>query len=263
MRKWLYILIIVFFISCEEKVDMDIIPLVNNYLIVEGILTDEYKKQEIKLSKPVSSIGARPEMATGATVVVYMDEIAYPFTETEPGKYMSDSFAVSLRKEYNLSISYEGNEYSSSASSDPVTSFSPLTYYSSVNYDSLFLIFGNFSSQEDAMWEIKIDWSQVPGYENVANKALLYFFTIHTVDIAEVFAPEYKHVYFPSKTVIIQKKYSLTEEHAAFYRTLLSETDWRGGFFDVAPANLPTNMSEGALGYFGVCSVISDTILVE
>lgn len=253
-----------FLISCEEKVDMDINPGINNYLIVEGILTNEYKNHIIYISKPVNSIIAKPEMVSGAEVTVFSDDSVFSFTEVSPGKYQSDSFAIAIRKEYNLLIKHLGKEYSSSASAEPVTAFTPLTYYQSVNYDSLYLIFGNFSSKEDAMWEININWQNVPGYtESTDNEALLYFYTIHTVDIAEVFAPEYKHVYFPKGTKIIQKKYSLSGNQAAFYRTMLSETDWRGGFFDVSPANLPTNMSEGALGYFGVCSVIADTILVE
>ena len=44
---------------------------------------------------------------------------------------------------------------------------------------------------------------------------------------------------------------------------MLSETDWRGGVFDVLPGNARTNLSEGALGYFTAAEVIRDTVVVQ
>ncbi|MCO5267212.1 MAG: hypothetical protein M9948_15220, partial [Lentimicrobium sp.] len=64
---------------------------------------------------------------------------------------------------------------------------------------------------------------------------------------------------FPSGTTITERKYSLTTEHAAYLRALLSETTWQGGLFNTAPANLPTNLSGNGMGYFGICAVIQKT----
>ncbi|MBE9509733.1 MAG: hypothetical protein IMY71_02550, partial [Bacteroidetes bacterium] len=44
--------------------------------------------------------------------------------------------------------------------------------------------------------------------------------------------------------------------------TMLSETEWKGGVFDVLPGNVYTNLSEGAVGFFAVSTVVSDSTVV-
>ena len=44
---------------------------------------------------------------------------------------------------------------------------------------------------------------------------------------------------------------------------MLSETEWRGGLFDVKRANVITNLSEGAVGFFAVSTVVTDTTTVD
>jgi hypothetical protein len=86
---------------------------------------------------------------------------------------------------------------------------------------------------------------------------------LHSFDAVQIFSPDKEKIYFPKNTTIIQKKYSLSNEHAEFIRSLLFETEWRGGFFDVEAFNVSTNLSEGAVGYFGVSTVLTDTIEVS
>jgi len=43
---------------------------------------------------------------------------------------------------------------------------------------------------------------------------------------------------------------------------LLLETSWQGGVFPSDPANVNTNLSEGALGFFGICAVNSLSLTV-
>ena len=80
---WYIILVVLFFSSCEEKVDFDIEPGDNEFVVVEGMITNEYKSQEVRLSYPVSSISDKPLMISGASVAVYVDDTSYVFTETE------------------------------------------------------------------------------------------------------------------------------------------------------------------------------------
>ena len=62
--------------------------------------------------------------------------------------------------------------------------------------------------------------------------------------------------------MISRKKFSASPAYKAFLRGVLSETEWRGGVFDVERANAPTNLSEGAIGFFAVSTVVSDTTVV-
>jgi hypothetical protein len=82
------------------------------------------------------------------------------------------------------------------------------------------------------------------------------------VDIIKEFAPAKQEVLFPEGTMVYRKKYSLSEDHQSFIRSLLIETEWRGGLFDVEHGNVQSNFTNGTLGYFGVCQVLSDSVLV-
>lgn len=116
------------------------------------------------------------------------------------------------------------------------------------------------------MYEVLLDWSSAPGYENEnpdSCKIKLYYYTLPTLDVSEVFAPDFEKVSFPSHTIITERRYSLTDEHAAFLRALLLETTWQGGFFNTANSNIPTNLSEGAKGFFGACGVVEKTETVK
>ena len=74
---------------------------------------------------------------------------------------------------------------------------------------------------------------------------------------------EKETIFFPLGTKIIRKRYSLTDEHQVFLRSLLMETEWRGGIFDVQQGNVLTNVSKGGLGFFGACTVTTDSLIVK
>ena len=88
-------------------------------------------------------------------------------------------------------------------------------------------------------------------------------YDIKNIDVQEIYAPEKEVFTFPAGSQIVRKRHSLSEQHVAYLRSLLSETEWRGGLFDIDRSNIPTNLSEGAIGFFGVSTVVSDTIIVN
>jgi hypothetical protein len=78
-----------------------------------------------------------------------------------------------------------------------------------------------------------------------------------------MYKPDKEIFQFPKGTTVIRRKYSVSDAYRAFLRSMLSETEWRGGVFDVQRSNVTTNLSEGAVGFFAVCSVVADTTVVE
>jgi hypothetical protein len=63
-------------------------------------------------------------------------------------------------------------------------------------------------------------------------------------------------------TKIIRTKYAVSPAYREFLRSMLSETEWHGGIFDVQPAPVGTNLSDGAIGFFAVTTIVSDTIVI-
>ena len=43
----------------------------------------------------------------------------------------------------------------------------------------------------------------------------------------------------------------------------MMETEWTGGMFDVKTENVKTNLREGAIGYFLVSTVVTETTYIE
>ena len=83
------------------------------------------------------------------------------------------------------------------------------------------------------------------------------------LDISEIFRPPKATVVFPRGSVVFRQKYSLHPSFATYLRALLMETEWQGGVFDEASSSLPTNISNGGLGFFAVCAVLSEVVVAE
>jgi hypothetical protein len=121
------------------------------------------------------------------------------------------------------------------------------------------------TSGEPSMTEVYMDWSSIPSYCSTYGhcEAQETFYYLKNIDVNKVFGPEKEVIYFPSETKIVRRIYSLSNEHQAFLRSLLMETEWRGGLFDVQPANVKSNLSNGAWGFFGACMVLTDSLIAK
>lgn len=267
-----YLLIALLFVSCEEQTDWDVQTVNHNFIVVDGIITNEFRIQTISLTKPVSNINERPQPVSGASVLVSSDLLTHIFKEdpAHPGKYLSEKPFTGLRnKTYSLLVTWGSNVYSSKAELSPPVDIFDLPDYQKNASDGKYYITKvpvPYFPVLPAMFEIQLDWSSAPGYGNVNPdqcKSKVYYYTLPTIDVSEVFAPGIEKIGFPSGTKITGRRYSLSGEHAAFLRALLLETTWSGGYFNTAAANIPTNLSAGALGFFGACGVTEKTEIVK
>ncbi len=266
MRHYVFISLI-FLISCGEYLsNWDTKENVDNKIIIECMLTNEYKKQLVKISRTREKPGVPAPVVNEAIVILYENEKAYYFHENEPGLYYSDSlFAGVVGINYFLNINIDNISYSANAEMLPVTEFEPISYSKSVTDDSLYILNGistTYSNNETSMFEVLLDWSFLPGYDTVNGKAKILYYHIPFIDIPMIFAPAKELIQVPVGTKIIHRKYSINEKHTAFIRSLLMETEWRGGYFDATQGNVLTNFSSGALGYFSASTVLSKELII-
>jgi len=250
-------------ISCEELTNWDI-QSNESYVVADCIITNELKKQELWLYKSINTMGEMPQGISGASIMLGDGTQAIVFNEdlSEPGHYVSDiPFMASAGQEYRLTIatgSYNDTAYAS------VTGVSPLDAMDIMASDTL-LRYIYHDTPGASMTEILYDWSDNPAYCAVYGSCLATeaFYTLNNIDPSKEFAPARIEIFFPNQTQIIRRKYSLTDDHQRFIRSLLLETDWRGGLFDTEQGNIPTNFRHGIRGWFAACSVVSDTTYVE
>ena len=271
MRSILYLTGIFFFLQgCVKETSWSPKTGVPQQIIVNAIITDEVKTQQIKLSWPVSELNQASKPVTGAGMLISNEDSVWQLSESPPnsGIYNTPpSFFTRLQKNYTLLISLDGMIYTAKTTMIAGSIFRELKYAKNEDNNLFYVdwVANAFSTQETAMWELLIDWSMVPGYEHLDSlqtHSRMLFYTLPTLDVSEVFAPMMQSVFFPAGTNITERRYSLTPQHAEFIREILLETNWTGGLFTVASANAGTNLSGGAFGYFGACAVTELSVVV-
>ena len=91
--------------SCTEDIIMDT-PEGRKRPVVEGYITNEYKRHEVVLSYTSELYTDEREMISGAEVYVVSrgDTIRYHEQEDKPGHYLTDSVAGQKRRWYHLEV---------------------------------------------------------------------------------------------------------------------------------------------------------------
>jgi hypothetical protein len=256
--------------SCEEKTDWNLQPENLNTIVVEALITNEYKKQIIKLSQPFSDLNGKAIPVSGVEVTISEGYTTMNFIESEilPGTYLSiEPVGASIDKVYILEVQSGEKTYSAEAYLVPVIPSWPLQIVTAEDtLRKMEWIAPGYNPDDLAMYEVTISWSHLTDttIADTITEARLLHYTLNTIDVSYIVFPQEKEaVLFPPGSILIARKYSLTEDFAAYLRALLAETEWQGSLFEDARGNLPTNISNGGLGYFSACSVVGDTMVVE
>lgn len=259
---------LLFFTSCSNEIDWKLDYQEEDLLVVEGKITSEIKAHEVRLTRPLYEMNGTPQPVSGAMVEIYdgNDLLLLNEDEERPGIYLTDSlFAALPNRYYQLRITSGTRRITAVTIMHEVTPFQDMNAYQ-VQSDPPLLEAYIKDSDKPAIVRLELDWSQVDGYKllpDSSNHAVIYHYTLNGVDVNKLFKPPQEHVRFPPGTIVFREKESVNGWYGEFLRGILSETDWRGGMFDVLPGNARTNMEGEAIGFFTAADVIRDTIKVE
>jgi len=251
--------------SCDEQVNWELRYQEEDLLVVEGKITNEVKQHEVKLTRPFYEMNATPEAVMGAQVEIFDGAVLHALSENpeRPGIYSTDSlFSAVPNQYYQLRILHEEKHISAVTFMREVSPFQDMNAYP-VQSDPPLLEAYISDSEEPSIVRLELDWSQVAGYKDLPDSsthAVIYHYTLNGVDVNKMFKPPQEHVRFPPGTTVYREKESVNPWYAEFLRGVLSETDWRGGMFDVLPGNARTNMEGEAIGYFTAAEILRDTI---
>jgi hypothetical protein len=247
-------------LACEESIDKEVLSQNENLLAVEGVLTNENKSHSVTLSFPYQSLNGEAAPVSGALVQIIQGGNVYTLTESPAGSgiYQTPVFRAVFDAVYTLSILHQGKEYFAQDSSVPVEPLAAIDYRK-VN-DQYQLVLNNTGSNANYV-DHSIDWKNTTSCTNICEGRIV-FYDLKTIDVNEIYKPAKEDFLFPVNTTIIRRKYSMSPAYRAFLRSVLSETEWRGGNFDIERSNTTTNLSTGAIGFFAVTTVVSDTTVV-
>jgi hypothetical protein len=281
MKTYLYILSIflVFLSACTERMDFDLNTGENNRLVVDGGITNVSEIQTIKLTRSTDFlINEEAPAELGATVYVAGGgDVFYFYDADNDGVYETETeVAGTPGNNYTLHIELENKEYyTAHCFMDPIESIDSLQYEyveefiptedgpPELEYVYKIYLFADEPETpgDHYMWDLFIDneldsdtlREKVFTDDLTVNGNYISYFDVFWIadeDITE------------DITEITVQMMSITKEQYEHHLALMLETDWKGGPFEGPPANVPTNISNGALGFFYANAISSYTIEV-
>ncbi len=266
-RYILTLAIITQLVACEERSDLDLRTESTDLIVVEGIITNENISHRIKLSRTYTLQNETPAPVTADTIFITDGENVYHLTESPigSGEYYTPPFRAIFGRGYLLFFTYAGKEYAAVDSPPAGQPLDTLTYQQTDNNGAMNyrLILEDTGTRSNFI-EYNVNWQDTPDCSaSVDCFGKLIYYDLKTIDVHEIYKPDKEDFLFPIGSQVIRKKYSVSEPYETFLRSLLSETEWRGGLFDIERANVTTNLSEGAIGFFAASTVVIDTTIVE
>jgi hypothetical protein len=252
--------VLTIFFGCEERTDVAIDSENTNLIAVEGVVTNENRTHFIRLTLPYQKQNGTSASVAGAIVSISDGTSLIALTPGDSGKYFTPQMRFVSGKTYTLTIVYNGKQFTAHDSSVPVESLDPLSY--STADGGYRLNFFETGSQPNYI-DHDINWSKTSSCLGTSCKARIVYYNLKTVDANELFKPGKTDFIVPSQSTIIRRKFSVSDQYRSYLRAMLSETQWRGSVFDVQRDNAPTNLSEGAIGFFAVSTVVSDTLKIQ
>ncbi|MFT4682894.1 MAG: hypothetical protein ACJAU0_001915 [Flavobacteriales bacterium] len=264
-----------FFASCTERIDLDLNDQDGKRLVVEGWFTDEEKQHEVELTWTTSFfLNEAAPRVQGALVNITDGETTWDLTESAPGIYLTPEVAGIPSTTYTINIEVEGENYTASSFMRPVA---PIDSLHVRELDP----FEEFGFPGDPYYSVRLWTQELPGTgdrymwityvngESVRDTLReLTFVDDELYDGAYVEDLEIDYLEIESEatlgdTVFIEQ-YNIGEAAYDIFIGIMNETEWNGGLFDAPPANVETNLSNGALGYWGAAGVSTkSTIIAE
>ncbi len=270
---YFHIILLIFGTACTEVVELDLNEGENNRLVVEGGITTETKAHSIRLTRSTEYFREEPApVVNNAKVTLSCDgDLPVRLTQNKiTGDYETpDDFTGKVGATYSLEIELQNGETYSASATIP---YAP-------EIDSLRLSKMFYSRfREEYGYVVYLFAKEKPGKGDCYLWEYLLNDTLQTDTIREkVFVDDtqvegqYVHnfdvFWIPNKEVMLDtnvvtvKSYCITTDYYDFLLALLSETDWNGPYSG-PPANIPSNISDGALGCFYGADVNSKDILL-
>jgi hypothetical protein len=243
------IVLMLLFSSCEKEIDVDLRS-VPPRVVIEGIVKmDSLARVRVSETKDFSDNSGYPALK-GAVVKIWDDAgNSETLVQDAAGWYVADALKGVVGRTYNLSVTYDGTEYTSTSAMPPFVPIDSLTMYKVLIMDyALPMVHytdpvGKTNQYYRAM--VFINGKQHPDVREMAFSAefmdgspmheILPIFT-NDEDIDPIYQDDEIEVEFQC----------LDKGAYEFFKTL--------GDIDNSLANPTTNIKGGALGYFSACT---------
>ena len=249
--------------SCEELINKNFYNTPTAKLVVDALITNKDGESYVKLSLPATKPNEVPQAVSDALVLVTDGTNTEIVAEEElqPGLYKPAAGKIGVSGKIYM-IYIQAGDFIDSAFTYilPVTPLGEFKTQADEPNPGYFFISGE-NSDNSSM----IRYTVIPPGCNQSDSCRVEFseFKLSSFDIPQIFSPNKDDTSFPIGSTVIRKKYSINPEYESYIRAMLSETEWRGGLFDVQAGNPKGNFGENTLGFFAGCSLAMETVVIE
>ena len=256
------ILAIYLFSGCQKIITVDL-NVADPVIVIEGLITDKPGPYSVTISKTGSYFDQPVLPPVSGAEVTISDNIGTIdiLLETSPGIYLTTKTRGVPGRTYTLKVKYEGKEYTGSSTMHSQVRIDSLNLTKS---QSIFIGIGG-GGREDMDIDLNCYFKDPPE----KNYYRLKVFTNDTAwaENYRLFDDQYTNGQEVGLRAARAKAgstyridlFSLDRQTYTFYRTL-EDLLYNNPFFGSTPANPNTNLSNGALGYFGASATSSKTI---
>jgi hypothetical protein len=252
------ILFVIALSSCEKVIDIKLNPN-DSKLVVEAEITNEIGSCKVKLSRVINydQSNTYPEVS-GAIVTLTDNGTVHSLTESTPGTYTLAELIGIPGHTYNLKISVDGEEFTSTCRMPEHVELDTLY----ADYE-VFFIDTNLTAYIDYQ-DPALQQNYYRFRTSIADTVSKQFYldddTFYDGQYAEQSIVFFDNEYKTGDSLIVEL-WVIDKAVHKYFSTLSSIIDGQSGQV-AAPANPESNITGGALGYFNAYSISRRSIII-
>ncbi len=253
--------------SCEEVIDVDLKE-VEPSLVVEALVTDSLAPYIARLTTTKDFFSADRAPVVTTAFVTISDDAGNLDTlkHASNGIYLTSPFNLKrgvANRKYTLNISYKNKTYTATSVLRPKMQLDSITYK---------FIQGNPLQKKGYYLTVhaqdrpeKGDYFQI----RISRNDTVQIFPVKYLTDGDLFLEPEKPIradlpyQFNLNDSATADFFSITKEYYEYLFNLNNQLQAGGSPFDPQPANLPTNISGGAFGYFVVAGVVQKKFKIK
>ena len=255
--------------GCTKEIDLELDNDEFQRLVVEAWLTDEEKAHEVRLTLTSDYFeNEAPSPAEGATVSITDGNETYFLQELDPGRYFTEeNMSGKAGHTYTLNIDFDGKNYEAISTLEAAPPIDTLTFIEEedteeddeFNEYTILLHTTEPEGKGDHYY-----WKSFP--MSAPDDPTRTFWEIaedEFVDGNLIGGAEIMYVEARPGETFKFEQYRITEEAFDFFLAIQFETIYKGGLYDTPPANIPSNVNNGAVGFFVTAGVVRSEVVFE
>lgn len=268
LQNFIFILLLTALFSCEDIIEIDLNS-ADPQIVIDAAVTDQPGPYTVKISKTGDYFKPSVFPVVSGAVVQTADDAGFSemLQESEPGIYQTESLQGTPGRAYTLTVIAEGEEYTAVSCMPEAVQIDSLRY----NYQPG----GGFGPEGEKGYRLHIHFTDRAGtgdyyrlkiYQN--DKLVLGYFLYNDkfTDGNSFDYNDFEDYLFDLNDTLRVELLTIDKSAYDYYETLKNIIAAGGDdmpMTQAAPANPNTNLSNGALGYFGAYTVRTDSIIIR